>query len=131
MSLNPALALVAACGTIFGAWFAAGKLTEESAAPDRNVREPPARAQPVPAGRVLALRRVAPLPGLAEREPPPRPKPAPAEPAPAAPPPTINTSAAPAAAPAPAPAPAPAQPPPPAPVVPSTPAAPTEFYDGG
>ena len=93
MSLNPALAVVAACGTIFGAWFAAGKLTEESAAPDRNVREPPARAQPVPAGRVLALRRVAPLPDLAERvaplpdlaerEPPPRPKPAPAEPAPA------------------------------------------------
>lgn len=80
MKAGPGFALLAACGALFGASFAAAELTED---------EKPERAQPTaaplpepvvpdaPNGRSLALSRAAGLPELRKR---PRPKPEPATP---------------------------------------------------
>jgi hypothetical protein len=76
MSIRPVLAVVAACGVLFGASYAGARLTHD----DDVKRAQPARPAPAPsepAARELALGRSAELPAL--RKPPKRePRPGPA-----------------------------------------------------
>jgi hypothetical protein len=88
MSARAAIAVVAACATLFGASYAGAKLTGDDGGTSAQSTTPAQQPAPAPQGRSLKLAGVAGLPGLRK---PPKPEP--------------ETTAAPAVAAAPAPAP--------------------------
>jgi hypothetical protein len=90
MSARAAIAVVAACATLFGASYAGAKLTGDDGGGSAQSTTPVQQPTPAPQGRSLKLAGAAGLPGLRK---PPKPKPEPA------------TASAPAVVAAPAPAP--------------------------